>query len=175
MTDTPGDFGGWLLIDDATEIVLDPHGLRGYSAVTAVNSDGTETLWLIHRPQLGVPGACTRHHYDPPEHEELGVLPDHIHDRLDHRKGSENPMSHTQQPGTPARVNDRARALEAVQLRRDGLSLKEIAERLGYSGHPSVSRAIRRCLDRTESETAAEYREIIGARLENIYALIMTI
>lgn len=68
------------LVDPARTIRLDEVGGEDLSAGVTVGPDGTETLWLIARPQLGVEG--TDHGNERPPHELVGPLPEALRDRI---------------------------------------------------------------------------------------------
>lgn len=63
-------------------------------------------------------------------------------------------------------VKATVRALEAVKLREQNFSYREIAEIIGYNGPGTAQAAVRNLMRRMEKETAEEYREIVTARLE---------
>lgn len=71
---------------------------------------------------------------------------------------------------SPKQLADRERARKAAELRRDGMQWPQIADELGYSDKSSAYTAVRRFLDRNDSETADEYRELLTQRYEDLYA-----
>lgn len=64
--------------------------------------------------------------------------------------------------------NERERAISALDLRRDGLPYREIADRLGYSDESGARKAVSRLLDRTEAEGVGELRRLESERLDAI-------
>jgi hypothetical protein len=64
------------------------------------------------------------------------------------------------------------REVEAIQLRRQGLTYGEIAERLGYADHRGASLAVQRGMRRALQEPADELREIEAARLDRAMSKI---
>lgn len=66
--------------------------------------------------------------------------------------------------------DERAKAIEAVKLRRSGLPFREIAEQLGYADESGARKAVTRLLDRTEAESVDELRALEGARLDALQA-----
>ncbi|MBT2265885.1 hypothetical protein [Rhodococcus erythropolis] len=71
---------------------------------------------------------------------------------------------------TPEGISDRERALAAMRDRRDGMTWDEIAANHGYTGRGTAFRAVKRVLERVEGETAEDYREVMAARYEALYA-----
>lgn len=71
---------------------------------------------------------------------------------------------------TKDRTRDRERATAALDLRRDGLTWIDIAERLDYHDASAAYTAVSRVLARVESEGARKYREITSLRYERLYA-----
>ena len=67
-------------------------------------------------------------------------------------------------------VDERERAVAALELRRSGLPYREIAARLDYADESGARHAVTRLLDRTEAEGVAELRAIYTERLEAITA-----
>lgn len=78
-------------------------------------------------------------------------------------------MTNKPRTANPRRVDERVRSAQAVVLRRDGLPLRQIAERLGYHDASTAYRAIVRTLDRTDTEVAAGYRQLMTERYEDLY------
>lgn len=70
----------------------------------------------------------------------------------------------------PDDISNRQRAVAAMQDRRDGMLWDEIAEKHGYSDRGNAQRAVRRVLERVEGETAEDFREVMSARYEALYA-----
>ncbi|MER5838597.1 hypothetical protein ACIQYW_18545 [Rhodococcus erythropolis] len=70
----------------------------------------------------------------------------------------------------PDGISDRVRALGAMKDRRDGKTWAEVAEAWGYQDKSTACRAVRRVLERVEGETADDYREVIAARYEALWA-----
>ncbi|MFE5789583.1 hypothetical protein [Rhodococcus erythropolis] len=70
----------------------------------------------------------------------------------------------------PDGISDRERALGAMQDRRDGKTWAEVADAWGYQDKSTACRAVRRVLERVEGETADDYREVIAARYEALWA-----
>jgi len=69
---------------------------------------------------------------------------------------------------TPARIDARVRAAQALQLRMSGATLQQVADALGYRTPGSVWSAITRLMKRQEAEAADEYRAFHLARLERL-------
>lgn len=72
-------------------------------------------------------------------------------------------------PLHPHALNDRERAARAVAMRIAGHTLREIVGALGYYDETAASRAIRRSMDRVESDTVDQYRALLTARYEDLY------
>lgn len=70
----------------------------------------------------------------------------------------------------PDGISDRERALGAMKDRRDGKTWAEVAVAWGYQDKSTACRAVRRVLERVEGETADDYREVIAARYEALWA-----
>lgn len=70
----------------------------------------------------------------------------------------------------PDGISDRERALGAMKDRRDGKTWAEVADAWGYQDKSTACRAVRRILERVEGETADDYREVIAARYEALWA-----
>ena len=66
----------------------------------------------------------------------------------------------------------REREVAAIDLRREGLTYGEIAERLGYSDGTGARNAVVRGLDRALREPADELRELEAARLDRAQVAI---
>ncbi|MFG3617481.1 hypothetical protein [Nocardia sp. NPDC047654] len=69
-----------------------------------------------------------------------------------------------------AQPDERERQRKALELRLEGKSYDDIAAVLGWADRSGAYRAVEAILKRTESETVAEYREVVGARLEALHA-----
>lgn len=78
-------------------------------------------------------------------------------------------MSRDPSASTPARIDHRARAAEAVRLRTEGLSYREIADQLGYSTENAANKAVLGVLRRTEAEAADALRTLEVARLDLLW------
>lgn len=70
----------------------------------------------------------------------------------------------------PEDLDDRERALAAMRDRRNGKTWDEVAQAWGYSDKGNAYRAVKRVLDRVEGESVDDYREIMNARLEALWA-----
>lgn len=70
------------------------------------------------------------------------------------------------------KILTRERQLQALALKRSGLTYSEIAERLGYSSAKSAGRAVRRLLDKFEIDESEEYRKVQVLRLEGMLATL---
>ncbi|ORL93430.1 hypothetical protein A5N78_04660 [Prescottella equi] len=69
----------------------------------------------------------------------------------------------------PEGISDRQRAVNAMQLRRDGKTWDEVADACGYADRSTAHRAVKRVLERVEGETVDDYREVVNARYEALY------
>ena len=67
-------------------------------------------------------------------------------------------------------AEERTKAVEAVTLRRTGLSWREIADQLGYRDESGARKAATRLLGRVEVEAVGELRELEGQRLDALQA-----
>jgi hypothetical protein len=72
----------------------------------------------------------------------------------------------SRQQTTGAIIETREREAKALELRKHGASLSEIARAVGYTNESGASKAIRRSLARLDESDAAELREIEASRLE---------
>lgn len=81
-------------------------------------------------------------------------------------KPGEPPMSSVKPEG----ISDRERALAAMRDRRDGMTWDDVAAKHEYSDRGTAFRAVKRVLERVEGETADDYREVIAARYEALWA-----
>ena len=70
----------------------------------------------------------------------------------------------------PEDLGRRETALIAMRLRRDGKTWDEVAIEAGYSSRQAAHKAVKRVLERVEGETADDYREVIAARYEALWA-----
>ena len=70
----------------------------------------------------------------------------------------------------PDGISDRERALGAMKDRRAGKTWAEVADAWGYQDKSTACRAVRRVLERVEGETAEDFREVMSARYEALYA-----
>lgn len=70
----------------------------------------------------------------------------------------------------PEGISDRERALGAMKDRRDGKTWAEVAAAWGYHDKSSAHRAVKTVLERVEGETTDDYREVIAARYEALWA-----
>ncbi|WP_137726315.1 hypothetical protein [Prescottella subtropica] len=70
---------------------------------------------------------------------------------------------------TPKDIDDRMRAVGALQDRRDGRTWDEVADAWGYTGRGTAHRAVSRLLARVEGETVEEYRQLMSARYDDLY------
>ncbi len=66
-------------------------------------------------------------------------------------------------------TEERERAALALSLRKAGGTWAAIGEHLGYSDESGPRKAVQRLLDRVDSESAAEYREMELARLDDLW------
>ena len=58
-----------------------------------------------------------------------------------------------------------------MALRKAGVSLADIAAELGYASASGAAEAIKAALEKTRAEPAAEYRELMAARLDELLAV----
>lgn len=68
-----------------------------------------------------------------------------------------------------ARTDARARAAQAVHLRAEGLTYREIADRVGYSTENAANKAVLSLLSRTEFEAAETLRGLESMRLNGLW------
>ena len=66
--------------------------------------------------------------------------------------------------------SERQRAIEATNLRRRGLTWREIAAQLNFRDESGARHAVTRLLARVESESVAELRQIESERLDALQA-----
>jgi hypothetical protein len=64
------------------------------------------------------------------------------------------------------------REIQAISLRRQGLTYAEIAQQVGYSDHVGAMRAVKRGMQKALQEPADELREIEASRLDLAQAKI---
>ncbi len=69
---------------------------------------------------------------------------------------------------TPHQLETEERQRRALELRKAGAGLRRIAEELGYASESGASEAIKAALDKARAEPAAELREIMAARLDEM-------
>ncbi|WP_415395177.1 hypothetical protein ACMTN4_07355 [Rhodococcus globerulus] len=81
-----------------------------------------------------------------------------------------HPHTHSADGTWPEDLGRREAALEAMRLRRDGKTWDEIAVEVGYSSRQAAHKAVKRVLERVEGETAEDFREVMVARYEALYA-----
>lgn len=67
---------------------------------------------------------------------------------------------------SPTEIMAAERSAQAMELRKQGLQYREIAERLGYRSDKAAWIAVRRALDRLKTEPAKDLRAIELARLD---------
>ena len=65
-------------------------------------------------------------------------------------------------------IEDRTKALTALQVRMSGATLQQVADRVGYNSRQSVWNAIKRVLDHDDHVVASEFRAMHVARLERL-------
>lgn len=73
---------------------------------------------------------------------------------------------------TPAMIAAAERAARAIELRKQGLSYREIADRLGFASAQGAWAAVRRGLDKLVTEPARELRLLELARLDGLTAAL---
>jgi hypothetical protein len=87
-------------------------------------------------------------------------------------------MAASKRPGkTPPKITPetRDRAVEALNLRRDGYTYDEIAVKLGYANRSGPQRAVMNLMAKREATTVDEYREVAEAQLDEIVRTWMPI
>lgn len=73
----------------------------------------------------------------------------------------------TPQPASsPARIDQRARAVEATRLRAEGVPYREIADRFGYPSENAANKAVLALLRRSEAEAVDDLRALDAERLD---------
>lgn len=70
--------------------------------------------------------------------------------------------------------DERFKAQQCLELRREGHTWQEIADRLGYADRSGARKAAQRLLDRTEFESVDEYRVLESDRLDALHAAYWT-
>lgn len=70
---------------------------------------------------------------------------------------------------SPARIDHRTRAADAVRLRAGGLSYREIAAALGYASENAANKAVLSLLARAEAESADALRALENTRLDLLW------
>ena len=83
-----------------------------------------------------------------------------------------SPRRRHRQRLTPAVIARRQRELRALELRTQGYTLEQIAQKLGLANRGVASKYIARILARNESESVEEMRQIMGAQLETIVTVL---
>lgn len=74
--------------------------------------------------------------------------------------GTPNPANH------PDKLKAHERAVQAFELRKNGASLRQIAEQLGYADPSGAHKAIMTLLKRERVEAVEDYRKVELARLD---------
>ena len=72
---------------------------------------------------------------------------------------------------TQTDINSAERAKQALQLRKMGFTLDEIAQQCGYQDKSGAFRAIKRELANIPAEAAEELRTLELARLDHLYSV----
>lgn len=70
---------------------------------------------------------------------------------------------------SPARIDHRARAADAVRLRTEGLGYREIAAQLGFSSENAANKAVLALINRTETEAVGALRDLESLRLDHLW------
>lgn len=68
-----------------------------------------------------------------------------------------------------ARVDTRVRAADAVRLRAEGMTYREIAAQLGYPGENAANKTVLTLLTRTEAGVSDTLRELETVRLDQLW------
>jgi len=71
-------------------------------------------------------------------------------------------------PTSPRRISAAGRQAKALELRKAGYTLVQIAERLGYAGDAGVRKALRTALEKTVKQPAEEVRLLLQARNDEL-------
>lgn len=74
---------------------------------------------------------------------------------------------------SPEAIEDQLRAAEAVALRRQGKTLAEVSDELGYYDTRTASRAIKRHLAKYKREDAEAWRDLLIDRWEYMYRTLI--
>jgi hypothetical protein len=90
------------LIDPARTACLCDVGDHDYAATVAVDHDGNETYWLIHKELLGEDGVD--HGNEQPPHEQLGPLPLDYVRRITISRRRYTRCGRRTQAGTPCKI-----------------------------------------------------------------------
>lgn len=72
----------------------------------------------------------------------------------------------------PMVINKRERAIQALDLRKAGISYEMIAQRLGYSNRTAAFRAVQNLLEKSEKEASSDLREMELRRLDDLFLSI---
>ena len=70
---------------------------------------------------------------------------------------------------SPARIDHRTRAADAVRLRTEGMGYREIAAQLGFSSENAANKAVLALINRTETEAVTTLRDLEGLRLDHLW------
>lgn len=70
---------------------------------------------------------------------------------------------------SPVVIDKRERAVQALELRKAGISYDLIAQRLNYSNRTAAYRAVSRLLSATEKEASNDLREVELRRLDDLF------
>lgn len=73
---------------------------------------------------------------------------------------------------SPITINKRERSIQALELRKAGISYEMIAQRLGYANRTSAYRAVSTVLDNSEKEASSDLREMELRRLDDLFLSI---
>jgi len=72
----------------------------------------------------------------------------------------------------PMVISKRERAIQALDLRKAGISYEMIAQRLGYSNRTAAFRAVQTLLEKSEKEASTDLREMELRRLDDLFLSI---
>ena len=78
-------------------------------------------------------------------------------------------MSVPNRQAAPEKIKASEKARKALALRQQGMSFREIAERVGYKEESGARKAVSALLKRVEFEDVGEYRKLMLLRLEELY------
>lgn len=78
-------------------------------------------------------------------------------------------MSIPNRRAAPEKIKASEKARKALSLRQQGMSFREIAERVGYKDESGARKAVSALLKRVEFEDVGEYRKLMLLRLEELY------